>query len=368
MYSFRHRVNVRNVHSFLLILYLVGLVMASSAAHYVPVMVFSLFVLILGLFSKEIRFSRDYIPYYVLLTLLANISLIDGSFDVLGSNILFTVGSIVNIVIYELFAYNKLLRGHVEIFIWLLMIVSTAYVLITGKYNTIFFGNQNATPFLVLLVLFLSDLYLSDRKVTAWAVWCFSIFFTLSSHSRSGFLAVVAYFLLRNIKSKIVQVFFFVCTLSALIVLYSLGYSDYITFKLFGKPISYLSHRDVVWSQGWRLISSRPFGVGYRGYSDIFEDVLGVHYSVHNTYLNILLEFGWPYFIVYLVFLIKLVLESKNSFTTALIFSVYLRCLFESGVPFGFSLPSALLLLPFYIGRGYTGLGQSEIKDYSKTG
>jgi len=260
---------------------------------------------------------------------------------------------IVNIIIYEVFARVKLNNQQVYIFIWVLTLFSSFYAILTSNYDKIFFGNRNTVPVLLLLMLFISDLYLHERKITLSLVWIFVIFFTYTCQSRAGLLGVMSYFIFRNIKSKKIQIFLFVGSLALLIFLYVFNYSTLLSFLIMGRSISSLARRDILWSFSFSLIPKYPLGMGYRGYNEIFNSILGVSYSIHNSYLNILLQFGYLFFITYIIFFLKLVRDSNLPITLACIFSIYLRAFFESGIPFGFSLSSAMLLLPFFMEKGF---------------
>jgi len=351
-------INYDNTLSLILILYLTGLVgtqLAAPTAVRYSVVLISFYILVvfqLGA-KRDFQISKQHIKYYLSFLLLINLSSFYGGSEVFWSNLLITLSSVVTIIVYEFFARVRIKENHVYAFIWIVMGFSVLYALLSSNFDKLYFLNQNSVPILMLLMVYLCDLYLAEKKLTILFVWCFALFFTILSGSRAGLFALLSYLVLRNVKSRRLQTFFFVAALVTLVVLYVFGYSVYLPFVFLGRPIYYLAKRESLWSLASELVVAHPLGMGYAGYEGVFQDALGVTLSVHNTYLNILLQFGWLYFIFYLCFVTRLLKESKLHITSALIFSAYLRAFFESSTPFGLSLSSALLLLPLYLEMGF---------------
>lgn len=343
-----------------LVLYLVGLVLAQTPARYYGVLAATYFLLLLLVISKKSLFiSRPNLLYYTMLLAAANISSFYGGAEVFLRNLVMTLVAMVNMLIYEFFAEVGLRKEHVRILIWVLMVFSLGFALLTSSLEKLYFINQNSVPLLMLLLVYLCDLYLPKEKTTIFLLWCFALIFTFLSESRAGLFALLSYLVLRKTKSKRMQVFLFGTAFITIIVLYVLGYSIYLPFTFLGKPIAYLAKRELLWSVSFEVVRAYPFGLGYIGYASVFEDVLGFTHSPHNTYLNIIVQFGWIYFALYIYFILRLLRGSKLNITTAIIFSIYLRAFFESGIPFGFGLSSALLLLPFYLERGFLRLQEN---------
>ena len=358
-----HSINYDKTQSLILILYLTGLIAAHTAARYYVVFI-SLYILVvfqLGA-KRDFQISKQHIKYYLSFLLLINLSSFYGGSEVFWSNLLITLSTMVTIKVYEFFARVHIKENHVYAFIWIVMGFSVLYALLSSNFDRLYFVNQNSVPILMLLMVYLCDLYLAEKKLTIFCVWCFALVFTVLSESRAGFFALLSYLVLRNVKSRRLQALFFVAALVAIVVLYVFGYSVYLPFVFLGKPIYYLAKRESLWSLASELVVAYPLGMGYVGYRRVFQDVLDVTRSPHNTYLNILLQFGWLYFVLYLCFVTRLLKDSRLHITSAVIFSAYLRAFFESSTPFGLSLSSALLLLPLYLEVGFlrSGCDKSE--------
>lgn len=282
--------------------------------------------------------------------------LLSSSLD-LFDNLLYLFGIVINMLMYEFIGNSKLKKGYVVFYICTLILTSVIYSITTSSYSTIFFRNRNSVPVLLLFILMLLEIYSYRTKIFYFFVWGFVTVFTILSLSRAGFLALITYFILRFVKNKKYQVIIFIFLLIGMIYIYLflnfgalLGVYD---VQLFGRNIFYLARRDVLWEYALELIKNYPLGLGYKGYYEIFNLELNLALSVHNTYLNILLQFGVLFFIVYLFFLLKLIKECENPRILAVVFAFYLRAMFESGIPFGFSLNSGMLLLPFFVDKIY---------------
>lgn len=355
--------SLQRLLSFLLILYLIGLILAHTVLNYTVILSVSYILLLMFILNGRVVISRNNIFYYILLPSLIIIPSFYGDFSTFYDNLTIIVSAIINVIIYENFARIKLSKRQLYIFMWSLIFFSFFYAILTSNYDRIFFLNKNAVPVLLLLMLFISDLYFREKKLLLFSTWVFAIFFILASQSRAGLLGIVSYFVFRNIKSKRFQVFLFTIFIIILTAVYIFHYlPGLLTFRIFGKSVTYLARRDILWNFALNLIPKYPFGMGYKGYSELFESVLAVSYSVHNTYLNILLQFGYVFFMIYIVFLVKLIKDSRLNITLACIFSVYLRAFFESATPFGFSLSSALLILPFYMEKGFLSSNKENKK------
>lgn len=347
-------ISYRKILSSCLILYLIGLTLAHTAVRY-SVVLAACFVLVMFFLPVMEKFSlsRHNLIYYLVLLFLINLSSLPSGFSGFLNNLLVALTTLANIFVYEVFARTKLDENQVHVLILAFVAFSVTYCCLTSRFETLFFLNRNSVPLLILLLVYLVDLYLPNMKTTKFIVWCFGLTFTFLSKSRAGLLALLTYLVMRRIKSKKVQFVLFCVLFSALILLYVFGFAKYFSFDILGKPVSDLSKRDLAWFASYALVISHPFGMGYANYTEQFLQNFDVTIGPHNVYLNILLQFGWFYFVVYMFFLSRLVGKSRLNITTALAFSVYLRAFFESGTPFGLSLNSAILILPFYLEKGY---------------
>lgn len=350
-----------NVGSFLLFLYFTSLIVVQVVG--MTAYFFSLFVafvfVIYVLFNNRSEFL-DVVNIYFYIFIILTV-LFSRSFN-LYDNLAYLLGIIINMLTYEIIDDVRIKKSHIILYICTLIFGSVLYSVLTHSYDTIFFRNRNSVPILLLFILMLMEIYSYKIKIFYLFVWIFVIFFAILSSSRAGFLALVSYFILRFIKTKKRQIAVFIVFLCIIFYVYLFSNMGILLepygFKLFGRNIFYLARRDILWKYALELIYNYPLGLGYKGYSEIFNLELGVGYSVHNTYLNILLQFGIPFSFVYFIFLMRLINKCKNTRLLAVLYAVYLRAMFESGVPFGFSLNSSMLLLPLFVGKTIENSGK----------
>ena len=265
----------------------------------------------------------------------------------------FMAGIGLNMGMYEMIGQNGLPRRGVRVLVVAMGVVALVYAAISGKWNTTIYGSSNYVVSLVLLALFLADEYCWDsRFVRGWA-YAYAVLFTLLARSRSGLIAVGVYFFLSRIRRPrsrfVASVVAFSAT--AVVTQYILpNYGAGLTF--WGKTLSASSNRVTLWSQGWSLVLQHPWGYGYLGYSDLIVSQHSTFQSPHSLYLNVLLQGGIPYGILLVFFLALLLARCHSRAAVACVMAMLCRGFLESSSPFGYTLGSALLVLPLFVAEG----------------
>lgn len=328
-----------------LLVYLVGIVLAHTGAGHIPAIAAASAVLVLAVATHRTLLSRQHLTYYVGLLLFAAVAAYHRPVD----TVVAMIGMVMNILVYEQFRRIGLDGRHAAALLIAAAVLIVGYAAVTGSYDRLFFLNRNAVPPLALLLLFMSDHYLAKRPLGRAAVTVTALLSALLCRSRAGLLAVAGYLALRCLRRKSLQVAAFLAAAAVLTGAYLVRVLPLPDVAIMGRSIADLAGREQLWEIARQLVRRHPLGLGYQGYPTVFQEALGVELSPHSLYLAMLLQFGWFFFAVYCGLLSSLVASSRNGAVVAAVFAAHLRGFFESGLPFGFSLNSAILLLPFYM-------------------
>lgn len=348
-----------NIPALLLVLYLVGLILAQTVVGHGPVIVISAgMVAVLIATGNAVVSKRHAACYWILM-----VFLIVAARGQLVNTFTVAIAMAANVLIYEQFSRRGLPRRYVQVLLYMIMISTFGYAFITSSWDKLFFGNRNGVPVLLVFTLFMADSYLQDDRLTRTLVLVFVLAFGYMCKSRAGFLAIASYLLLRSVKRKGIQVIMFCGMLTCLVLVYGTGTLVPPDVQIYGRNIGYLAGRDQLWAESLEIVKKNPLGLGYGGYSEIYRSVLGTGLSTHNFYLNVLMQYGWFYAGTYIVLLVLLISNASNPATLAAVFSMHLRGFFESSIPFGLSLASAMLLLPFYMEKQSGDLTLKEVPE-----
>lgn len=336
--------------------YLVGLITVQTGIGHVPVIALSAVFVAVLIVTGNARVSKRNLPHYSILLVFMMVA----SYGHFTATLTVIVGMLANVLIYEYYSRRAMSRRQAKILLYAIMLSVVGCALVTSRFDRAFIANRNGVPVLLVFMLFMADSYLQGDCATQITVLGFVMVWQYLCKSRAGYLAVGSYLLLRSFRTKRAQVIVFLSISVCLVLVYITGTITLPDITLGGRSIGYLAGRDELWAVSREIIVRNPLGVGYRGYSDIYKSVLGTTFSTHNLYLNILMQYGWFYTGAYAVFLVALVKESSSPVTLAAVFSMYLRGFFEISIPFGLSLGSAMLLLPFYMERPLKSRGQNR--------
>lgn len=217
--------------------------------------------------------------------------------------------------------------------------VAAAFV----NYNTYVTFLCFAIPFLLYIISKRKD----DRRGLYWmsiVLVIASVFFILKNGSRGGFISIIVmiatYFML---KPKNISWIIAIVVLLFIVFYVFTRYGDqfvYLSSRVSGGNLIEGGERLIVWEYTLkRFISTYGFGVGIGGMEDAMQGVASDIKIPHNIFLEILLQFGIVFFLIFVVFLINLFRRAKkiNDFPTKV------------------TLYSALIAFPIYgiINSGY---------------
>lgn len=340
----------------LLVVYLVGLIVVYTSLGHGPIIAISAGLVVVLILTGNAVISKRYAACYWILM----VSLIVAARGEFVNTLTVIMAMAANIVIYEQFSRRGLPKRYVQVLLYMIMISALGYAFIASSWDKLFFGNRNGVPVLLVFTLFMADSYLRDDWLTRTLVLAFALVFGYICKSRAGFLAIASYLLFRSIKEKALQIIIFSGILTCLVLVYGTGTLVLPDVQIYGRNIRYLAGRDELWAASLEIAKRNPLGLGYGGYSEIYGSMLGTSLSTHNLYLNVLMQYGWFYAGTYIVLLVLLMSAASNPAALAAVLAMHLRGFFESGIPFGLSLSSAMLLLPFYMEKQSGDLALKE--------
>lgn len=195
-------------------------------------------------------------------------------------------------------------------------------IIIQKEFAAVAFVNYNTfVTFLCFAFPFLFYFIAKGRDINRWFYWLSIVlifaaaFCIFKNGSRGGFLTVLSvtgiYFLLKpkNVKWTITIFLLFI------ILIY--------VFNRYGEVFVYLmsrvsdgklvdgGERIVVWEYAWnRFLETLGFGVGIGGMGDAMKGAASDIKITHNIFLEILLLHGLVFFIVFIVFLLKMLFKA----------------------------------------------------------
>lgn len=340
----------KSILPLLLIWYLIGLVLAHTSIGHMPVIAISVIIVAFIIVTDNAVITKQYVLYYWILMIM----LVIAAYGDVINTFTVVVAMAANILIYEQFAKLTLPKRKVQIMLYGIMISAISYAFTTSSWDRLYFGNRNSLPILLIFLIYVTDSYMKQNIITRRIVLIFTLVFGYLCKSRAGLLAIASYLLLRTFKRKGIQIIIFATIFICIVMAYVTGQLTLPNMKIYGRSVSYLSGRNALWDAALSIAKENPLGLGYGGYSEKFNTILGTGLSAHNLYLNVLLQYGWLYTGVYIAYFITLIKKASNPITVAAILSMYLRGFFEIGIPYGLSLGSAMLLLPFYMEKSMT--------------
>ena len=220
---------------------------------------------------------------------------------------------------------------------------------------TSFFLHHNTLGLVIILALHLVTVLSMNlrTKVLVFLILLIPLFLT---KSRSAFVFIAFYttllFVLNSklrIKKFIAIATFSITTLGYFLILENAKYLNKFLEKgpsiHQGKTAFNLSGRDKLYEASKSIIKEHPIGVGSKSSKPIFREVARVD-TPHNVYLKIAVDYGVISLAIYTLLFLSILKTNSNPYFLSFFLAYHVKMLFESGIPFGFSLASALLIYP----------------------
>lgn len=114
-----------------------------------------------------------------------------------------------------------------------------------------------------------------------------------------------------------------------------------------------VSGRDLIDPNGRDVLARRAYEAAMDNFwgTGLVQTLEDDFMATHNMFLDMIYRAGWLYFLWYVVFLTYAVCESRIPAIKAVLVVINLTLLFDNGLPFMWSLWSAMAVLPYYIGK-----------------
>ena len=348
--------------SWLLLIYLAGLVLPILEHNlgnlkYIPILGVS--AVILAIRKRGFTLVDDSILLFLFAVLLVS-GTVSTLVNFSGDTLLYLIFTPINLVVYGYFRTEGVRRDHLFWFIGLCLLCALPVTgsgfggSLTGLYN-----NPNALAPVMTFVLYLFYCQRVRSRLLNAAFTALIVYIVLATRSRAGAGGMFAFLLIYWS-----QRLFGVHLRSAMLALLGMCIAGYL-FIMETRAIDYIeaantatqsdkganfSHRDILYDVFKEKALRTPLGVGFGQSGDYASTVLnGSNFSPHNMYLKVAVETGWFYSIAFVLLYVYLVSTSKSLLANAFVTAYYIRCLLESATPFTMSLPSAMLLLPFFL-------------------
>lgn len=350
-------------------LYLIGLVFSQVKFNFMgetvrfghgPVLAVSYLVVLAVIIRGKVYIDKDTITPQVFVILAAFISL---AANVNITSITYVVGMVANLIIYNSVLRNVSRKGLKTIF-FILIMASLFPMSEPGDIRpAAFFGNNIG---LSLILFFASYLLLLLWKKKTFILIMLSIitYFVFLAGSRGGIVSFVSLLLFylffsryNNKKALYLVLTSMILFFSFIIYLYytpsDLAYIDRLVgIKFHGRSLLTSAQREMLFSTCLEESLRRPLGLGLGLSSEYIASTGLTGSSPHNAYIKMLLEGGWLFLLSYLVLFFTVVSKATYPVTRAVLCAFGIRVFFEIATPFGFSLVSGLLLLPYFIEKG----------------
>jgi len=349
------------IDSFLLFLLIIGFFAAHTVLSYsIIIPVYFLFGLKIILFDYKFSIEQDYL--IIGLIFLFNIFiqyLVNFSVNTVFTSFVILSGLIIYYAVAKLHL-NKQLTLAFVFFLLLFFLIHPDITNPNLQFKS-YFHNANSLAGVYLLLFFIVELM--GNKYHRFVNWIiFLPIYLITIQSRGLFLGIAIYFtflILSRFKLRNLAFIMVMLGLFALFILYVNPHDNYITkllnylhishLEIFGSSLTYGAHREEIWQLVAEKNPSPLFGIGFGNSNDFIFGFLKRNVSPHNTYLKLYLEGGWILLVGYIILFFYILRKSKSYITKSFILAIQVRMFFESGFPYGISLESALLILPYFI-------------------
>ena len=349
------------IDSLLFILFIIGLFAAHTVLSYsIIIPVYFLIGLKIILIDRKFSFETDYI--IIILIFLLNI-LIQFLVNFSANTVFYSIAILLGLFIYYAIAKLHLDKQFILAFVFFLLIFFLIHPEITDPILQFksYFHNANSLAGAYLLLFFIIELMGNKyHRLVNWII--FLPIYLITIQSRGLFLGILTYFIfliLSRFKLRNTAFVIIMLGLFSLLILYVNPHDNYIVkllnylhisqLKIFGSNLTYGAHREEIWQLVVEKNPSPLFGIGFGNSNDFILGFLKRNVSPHNTYLKLYLEGGWILLVSYITLFFYILIKSKSNITKSFILAIQIRMFFESGFPYGISLESALLILPYFI-------------------
>jgi len=366
----------KSLDTFLFVILILGFIATHSLLSYSLIFIayFALTLRIL-LIKNKLFVEKSYLFLFILFLL--NI-IIQVLFNISLRSIIYSLLIIIGFILYSSIASFNLKHNSITKFALFLLFILLLHpsILDSSLQYKSFLLNANSLASVYLLLFFIIELFgTKPQKLLNYFI--FLPIYLISIESRSLLLAIILYlffknlnfFKLRNLSFNIVIIFliilmlFFVYPNNLFIskIMYSLDLSN---IKIFGSDLFYGAGREELWKIVIETNPSPIYGIGFGNSNDYINNFIHKDLSPHNTFLKLYLEGGLLFLSTYILLVFFLFRNAKTNITKSFILAIQIRMFFESAFPFGVSLSSALIILPYFIEKAY--LLKYSIKNYEK--
>ena len=365
--------NISKIHfdTAIFILFIIGLFLTHTKMSYVLILpVYAIILAKIILIDKKLIVSRDY--FIITMIFLVNI-IVQLYFNFSKTTIFYSIVLLFSIYVYAYIHLLELNKKYIAWFVMALLIIILAHpsLFSSGQFAS-YFGNANSLAAAYLVLFFILEI-LGDYKYRLINWFVFMPVYIILIESRGVLLAIIVYFIslimssfkLRNI--TFLGIIFMLYTMFMLYVhpdnqtlttaLSSLGLEN---MQVFGSSITYGAHRDKLWQIAALHNPSTWFGVGFGKSNDYINSFIHHDLSPHNSLLKIYLEGGFVFLFSYFALFIYIYRKAKSNVTKSFLIAIQVRMFFESAFPFGISLGSAILILPYFIENALRGFGKEK--------
>lgn len=268
---------------------------------------------------------------------------------------------IINMIVLVFLRKYKLTVAQQLTLFWIVIILSIypKFDDFTGGLTSIF---ENANTLAIILILPFFLLYNIKRYISCfifYPLFFINVILMLMTNSRSTYIFLLVFFLLmissKIVSLKLLKIISIIGVISSLTLYYFLmngEVSSLITLALENteKGLN-LTGRDNLFKISVNGIIENPLGIGF-GSSNVFiENVIGNNLSSHNTYLKIFLEGGILLMVAFIITTLLILYKLDSSFLVSFFVAYLIKLMFESMIPFTFSLISVIFMLPYFLGE-----------------
>ncbi len=347
-------------------LFLLGLLLPHTSynSYFLILSVYALFFIRLLFVYKNVYFQKFLIPIYILFSINILIQLL---FNFNTTNLAYSTIIIIGMIIYPLLSNLEIDIKIVPTIALILSILLLIHPAIFGVIGTpyqfkSYFANPNSLAAVYLLLFFLIELTGSKNIKLLNIIFILPIYI-LTIKSRGLLLSIIIYFILLT-TSKVKKLNAIIITFITIILFLLLLFYVFPNHKIiltivdlldlqnthiFGSNLLYSAGRNILWKTAVIKNPNPLYGIGFGASNNFIYSLIKENHSPHNIFINLYLEGGYLFLLTYIYATIVFYLKSKTNITKAFIIAINVRLFFEAGFPFGISLQSALIFLPFFI-------------------
>ncbi len=361
-------INQKVKDTIIFFLFLLGLLLPHTSynSYFLILSVYILFFIRLLFIYKNVYFPKFLLPIYLLFFLNITLQLL---FNFNITNLAYSIIIVIGMIIYPLLSNLEIDLKIVSVTAFILSILLLLHPDILGVIGTpyqfkSYFANPNSLAVVYLLLFFLIELT-GNKKIKLLNILLILPIYILTIKIRGLLLSIIIYYIIltaskvKNLNAIIIT--FITIALSLLLLFYVFPNHKIIlsiinllnlqNTHLFGSNLLYSAGRNTLWQTAVIKNPNPLYGIGFGASNNFIYSLIKENHSPHNIFINLYLEGGYIFLLTYIYATIVFYIKSKTNMTKAFIIAINVRLFFESGFPFGISLQSALIFLPFFIER-----------------